>query len=71
MCSSDLPKKRDMLYQTAYDYCGRGADMPVYGWSFEYDPNIGRMVAAAVYATTRDADKVAAMRQELGGKMLT
>ena len=66
-----VPEKRDALYQTAYDYCGRGADMPVYGWSFEYDPNIGRMVAAAVYATTRAADKVAAMRQELGGTMLT
>lgn len=66
-----VPEKRDLLYQIAYDYCGKGADTPVYGWSFDYDPNVGRMVSAAVYATTRDAEKVSEMRKELCGTMLT
>ena len=66
-----VPEKRQQLMQMAYDYMVQGVEQPTYGWTFETDPNIARMMAAAVYATTRDASIIPELRKELGGKMLT
>ena len=66
-----VPAKRDDIYKLAYNYCEEGKKQPVFGWEFESDPNIGRIYAGYIYATTRDADKIPELREELGGDMLT
>lgn len=66
-----VPEKRQQLIQMAYDYKVKGKDQPTYGYTFETDPNIARLVASSVYASTRDAAKIPELRKELGGKMLT
>lgn len=66
-----MPENRSKLYQMAYDYKQKGKEIPIYGWSFETDPNICRDVAAFVWAITRDADKIGELRSEVGGSMLT
>lgn len=66
-----VPEKRQQLMQMAYNYMVQGVGQPTYGWTFETDPNIARMMAAAVYATTRDAGVIPELRKEVGGKMLT
>lgn len=66
-----VPEKRNELCQMAYDYIEKGKEVPVYGWSFESDPNLWRMIAACVYSVTRDADMIPELRKEVGGKMLT
>ena len=66
-----VPEKRQELMQMAYDYMVQGVEQPTYGWTFETDPNIARMLAAAVYATTRNPELIPELRKEVGGKMLT
>lgn len=65
-----VPEKRSELCQLAYDYMEKGKDVPTFGHSFDTDPNNCRMVAACIWAMTRDADIIPELRKELGGKML-
>lgn len=65
-----VPEKRDKLCQLAYDYMEKGKDVPTFGYSFDTDPNNCRMVAACIWAMTRDSDIIPELRKELGGKML-
>lgn len=66
-----VPENRSKLYQLAYDYRQKGKEIPIYGWSFETDPNVCRDVAAFVWAITRDEEKIGDLRSEVGGSMLT
>lgn len=65
-----VPEKRSELCQMAYDYKQTGKNVPTFGYSFDTDPNNCRMVAACIWAMTRDAEIIPELRKELGGKML-
>lgn len=66
-----VPEKRQELMQMAYNYLIKGADQPTYGYTFDSDPNIARMVGAVIYAINRDASIIPELRKEVGGKMVT
>lgn len=66
-----VPEKRDIIYQLAYDYKTDGSEQPTYGWNFETDPNVARMIASYIYSITRQPEKIEEMREELGGSKLT
>ena len=66
-----MPEKRNEWYQKGYDYKQKGKEIPIYGWSFDTDPNICIMVAAQVWAMTRQEDLIPALRKELGSKMIS
>lgn len=65
------PIKRNDIYELGYNYKITGSRQNVYGWKFNSDPNIIRIWAAKTYSTTRDASKIAELREEVGGDMLT
>lgn len=65
-----VPEKRSEIYALAYDYKTDGSEQPTYGWSFETDPNIARMIASYVYSISRQPEKIEEMREELGGKKI-
>ena len=66
-----MPEKRNELYQKGYDYKQKGKEIPIYGWSFDSDPNVCIMVAAQVWAMTRNDDMIPALRNELGSKTIS
>ena len=66
-----MPERRNEWYQKGYDYKTKGKDIPIYSWSFDSDPNICIMVAAQVWAMTRQEDLIPALRNELGSKMIS
>lgn len=66
-----VPAKRNELMQMAYDYLIKGREQPTYGYTFETDPNIARMLGAVVYAINRDASIIPELRKEVGGSMVT
>lgn len=64
------PDKREKLMKNAYDAADNVA---MYGFSFEEDHNVGRIVGSAIYATVRGALKQfdrETMREDVGGKKL-
>lgn len=63
------PDKRNELYRAAWKNHNDGT--PLYGWTFETDPTIARLVAAQIYATYHVDIIIDILRQELGGKELT
>lgn len=65
------PIKRNDIYELGYNYKIAGAKQNTYGWKFNSDPNIMRIWAAKTYSTTRDESKIAELREEVGGDMLT
>ena len=69
--SEVLPEKRDRIYQLGYDYMVKGRDIPTYGYSFDSDVNVARLVGSTIYAATRNDVNVKHMREELGGSMIT
>ena len=62
------PQDRTVIYKIGYELGGYDKDTALYGWKFKCDPNIARMVAAAIYAAMRGAcnPDVEAMREECG-----
>ena len=63
------PQDRTAIYKIGYEMGGYNKDSKLYGWKFRCDPNICRMVAAAIYAAMRGVCKpdIEAMREECGG----
>lgn len=63
------PQDRTVIYKIGYEMGGCNKDSKLYGWRFMYDPNICRLVAAAIYAAMRGVCKpdIEAMREECGG----
>lgn len=66
-----VPERRSEFYQKAYDYKSVGKEAPLYGYTFDGDPSILIMVAAEVWAMTRDAEQIPRLRQELGSTMIS
>ena len=65
-----VPAKAQALAEAAYNYGVKGAEQPIYGWTFYSDPNIARLMAFFIYARCRRADYIEEMRVEVGGKMV-
>lgn len=63
------PQDRTAIYKIGYELGGYDKDTALYGWKFKYDPNVARMVAAAIYAAMRGVCKpdIETMREECGG----
>lgn len=63
------PQDRTALYKIGYEMGGYDKDSALYGWRFRCDPNISRLVAAAIYSAMRGIIKpnIKAMREECGG----
>ena len=65
-----MPAKAQALAEGAYNYGVKGAEQPIYGWTFYSDPNIARLMAFFIYARCRRPDYIEEMRGEVGGKMV-
>lgn len=63
------PKKRNRLFKVGYELGGYTYDSPVFGYHFETDPNIARLVASIIYVTMRAIKKpnISTMRAEVEG----
>lgn len=66
------PQNRDGFFKIGYELGGYDKNSNLYGWKFRCDPNIARLVAAAIWAAMRGTCKpdVEAMRRELHGDEL-
>ena len=66
------PKKRNELYTLGYNL---GGDLRsnMFGYKFNSDPNVARLVGSAIYTTMRSTQNpdIAAMRTEIGGSSYT
>lgn len=64
------PNIRNHVLKAGYEMGGYTQDSNIYGWKFECDPNVMRIVAGAIYASMRGTLKpdTNAMRTEVGGK---
>lgn len=65
-----MPSKRDELYRAAFDFREPGRDVPLFGWTFDTDPTIARLMGSVVYAYTRNPSQIEALREETGGKKI-
>ena len=64
------PKKRNKIFAAGYNY-GGGKDVALFGWEFESDPIIARLVGAAVWSCKQPSKNVLdEMRKEVGGSVL-
>ena len=59
------PTKRTSIFKIGYELGGYNRYSNIYGYKFEYDPNVVRLVAASIYASCRgrmkpDTDKMRA-----------
>lgn len=63
------PKRRTYIIKIGYEVGGYDKYSNIYGYKFEYDPNIMRLVGSAIYSTMRGVVKpdTDTMRQEIGG----
>ena len=63
------PYNKADIFKLGYELGGYDKYCNIYGYKFEYDPNILRIVAAAIYSTMRGFYKpsVDIMREEVGG----
>lgn len=63
------PYNKTDIFKLGYELGGYDKYDNIYGYKFEYDPNILRIVAAAIYSTMRGFYKpsVDTMREEVGG----
>lgn len=64
------PQKRTEIFAAGYNY-GGGKDVALFGWEFESDPIIARLVGAAVWSCKQPPKVVLdVMRKEIGGSVL-
>lgn len=64
------PQKRTEIFAAGYNY-GGGKDVALFGWEFESDPIIARLVGAAVWSWRQpEKDVLNVMRKEVGGSVL-
>ena len=64
------PQKRNKIFAAGYNY-GGGKDVALFGWEFESDPIIARLVGAAVWSSKQPTKNVLnEMRKEVGGSVL-
>ena len=64
------PQKRTKIFAAGYNY-GGGKDVALFGWEFESDPIIARLVGAAVWSYKQPSkDVLDVMRKEVGGSVL-
>ena len=63
------PSKKTSIFKIGYELGGYDKYSNIYGYKFAYDPNLMRIVAAAIYAAMRGTihPDVDAMRSEIGG----
>lgn len=63
------PQDRTAIYKIGYEMGGCDKDSKLYGWRFKCDPNVCRIVAAAIWSAMRGVCKpdTEAMRKECGG----
>lgn len=65
-----IPQKRQKLAEIALNYPVKMKEQPIYGWTYETDPNIARMTGCLVATMFRKPELLPIMRQELGGEMI-
>ena len=67
------PKKRTELMKTGYELGGYDKYSKIYGYRFEFDPSVCRLVGSALYVSLRAILKpnINKMREELGGTKYT
>ena len=64
------PQKRTEIFTVGYNY-GGGKDVALFGWEFESDPIIARLVGAAIWSCGQPPkDMLDIMRKEVGGGVL-
>ena len=64
------PQKRTEIFTTGYNY-GGGKDVALFGWEFESDPIIARLVGAAIWSCTQPLKEIIdEMREEVDGSVL-
>lgn len=65
------PKKRSELFEIGYGLGGYNKDSNIYGYAFDRDPNIARIVAGALYVSMRGKKhpNTSTMRKEVNGSM--
>ena len=64
------PQKRTEIFTAGYNY-GGGKDVALFGWEFESDPIIARLVGATIWSCEQpEKDKLDVMRKEVGGSVL-
>ena len=63
------PKKRTELMKTGYELGGYDKYSKIYGYRFEFDPSVCRLIGSALYASLHTIlnPNVNKMREELGG----
>lgn len=58
----------DLRYELLYaGYTIANENQPTFGWTFDADPNIARVVAEVYWAVTRQEDEIAGLMEEAGG----
>lgn len=73
LCAMQLselcPSKRNKLYRSGYEAGGYTMNSNAYGYSFNADPNVARLVASVIYSAMHSTAKAdfEAMRAEVGG----
>lgn len=67
------PQDRTAIFKIGYELGGYTKDSALYGWKFRCDPNIARLVAAAIWAAMRGVCKpnIELMRMECVGDTIT
>lgn len=67
------PQDRTAIFKIGYKIGGYTKDSALYGWKFRCDPNIARLVAAAIWAAMRGVCKpdIELMRMECVGAIIT
>lgn len=64
------PQKRTEIFVAGYNY-GGGKDVALFGWEFESDPIIARLVGTAVWSCKQPSkNALDVMRKEIGGCVL-
>lgn len=65
------PDLRQQLLKRGYEMGGYHRNSPIYGYRFDCDPIVARIVGSAIYAAMRGQTKpdIEAMRSELGGQL--
>lgn len=65
-----VPGKRNELYRAAFDFREPGKDVPLFGWTFETDPTIARLMGSVIYAYTRNPSRIEALREIIGARKI-
>ena len=61
------PKKRNHIFKVGYEMGGYNADSPIFGYRFECDPIVARLVASVIYVAMRPHREARLRHDATGG----